>query len=196
MIKSTFIVILMIFMLSASYAVEQDKPRSILFEISPGVTYNLTKQLNLPDFQYQNYFAGITTSVEFSSEYNIKIGIESGYLPITGIDNQQITNHNGQSQANAQLSTIPILLRFSMSYSDFSISYANGAYFMISYVDAFGQTSRSKEVASGLKLGLQYNILNINSSKILLHSNFYYMSDIGHLVVFFGIASNFNILNL
>ncbi len=169
--------------------------RRLSAEISIGANFNTTHQVSLPGLSYQNTTAAFSGTFFYESEFLIKIGIESGYFPVTGINNQSVTNEFGTTTVNSQLSAIPLLLVFSMNYENLYLQYGRGAFFMVSIVDAFGTKSRSSETVAGFNLGLLYKYPLNNNWKIGAAAKFYYISDAGNSLIFLGAVINYNLMS-
>jgi hypothetical protein len=164
-------------------------------ELVLGFNFNTTKQVEIPGLDYKNTSAGFSSTFFYESEYRIKIGIESGYFPVTGINNVNITNEFGSTTVNSQLSAVPILLVFSMNYDNFYINYGRGVYLMFSVIDAFGEYSRSNELVAGFNFGFSYKYPINKDWKIGAEAKLYYISDAGNSMIFSGLVLNYTMLN-
>jgi hypothetical protein len=170
------------------------KERKLSLELGIGANFNITPQISLPGLSYQNISTGSTITFFYESEYLIKIGFESGYLPITGINNQIVNNEFGNTNVNTQLSAIPLLFTFTLDYANFYITYGHGLYLMFSYIDAFELISRSAELVAGSSIGLSYKYPINDNWKVGAVTKLYYMWDAGNSVIFSGIIINYNLL--
>ena len=171
------------------------KERTFSLEFGLGANFNLTPQISLPELSYQNISAASTLTFIYESEYLIKIGFESGYLPITGINNQTVDNEFGTTTVNTGLSAVPLLFTFTLDYSNFYITYGHGAYLIFSNIDAFGLISRSSELVAGSSLGISYKYPLNNDWKLGAVTKLYFMWDTGNSTIFSGLIINYNLGN-
>ncbi len=195
--KTKFILIVLLFLI-VNQIKAQDTTltlRKLSLELVLGVNFNITHQVNLPGLEYKNISAGFSSTFFYESEYLIKVGIESGYFPVTGLNKVDLATEFGSTAVNAQLSTVPILLVFSMSYHNFYINFGRGVYLMFSVIDAFGENSRSNELVAGFNFGFSYKYPIYKNWKIGALAKFYYISDAGNSMIFSGIVLNYTMLN-
>lgn len=190
--------IILVILLSSICAFSQTHDtvyRKLSSEICLGTSYNSSTKYNPTNSQYWNWDLTGTARFMYESEYNLKIGFETGYLQITGINHQNISNEFGNSEVNAQLSAIPFLIVFTMNYKDFYINYGKGAYYMLSKVNAFGTISRSSELVAGFNIGFSYKYPINEKWKIGFDSKYYYMSDNSSSLIFVGLLANYTFAN-
>ncbi len=168
--------------------------KNIIIEAGVAFGHNLSNELPIEGIEYDNNSISLFMRILLQSENILKIGIESGLLPIKNIYNLPMTNQFGTTQVKANLDAVPILLLFSMDISKFSIYYGMGYYYIISRISAFDEISTSTDYSLGLMFSLEYNFELNEYLKLGAFAKLNLISDSARTLMNLGIKLEYHFL--
>ena len=123
-------------------------------------------------------FSG-TIIIMWEPEHLLSIGIESGYLQLYNLDNQQVGEPPNTFGITSSLNAVPIIAVFSMKIIDnFKLSGGSGMFILYSRVDAINNPVISSQLSTGSYIAANY--LHPLSDLIALGGEikFYYINKI------------------
>ncbi len=182
------IIIFSIFCLSA-----KDIHKKINLEIGGAFSRNLTNELPIFGLEYDNNSYASFARFVLQSENRLKMGIESGLLPIKNIYNMPITNQFGTTNVKANLDAIPILLLFSMDVDNFAAYFGMGYYYIISRISAFDEVSISTDYSPGLMFSFDYTFNFYFNTKLGSFVKLFLISDSARTLINFGIKLEYEL---
>ena len=153
-----FLLILLAMVESYAPCLAKDKPNQFALEteLSFGVSYSLNSKNAYDIGDYSR--AGVIGNLRllWVPDNKLKVGLETGIVPISYLKNDKFTNEYGITNLTAGLEAYPILLVFSMNIIGLDAYAGFGYYFSTSTTSAFGEKTISNEIDFGAMLALAY----------------------------------------
>jgi len=101
--------------------------------------------------------AVFTARLMWQPEHILRIGLESGYLPLYYLETKFYDTVYGDTDAELSLNSVPIIAVFAMEvYDNFEIFGGIGGFILISRVSSFGNTVGSTSWSNAYELGMNY----------------------------------------
>lgn len=126
-------------------------PRNINLNLGLGYSYYLTS------LEYKNLHRRpfvLTTRLMWQPEHLLRIGLESGYVPLYLIETKDAQSVFGETDVNISLDAVPILFIFSMAFHPkVEIFGGIGGFILISEMDSFDNKVSSTSWSNGSVLG-------------------------------------------
>ena len=176
-----------------NYAQEQETTYSLSAYFGLGYT-RFVSDLNYTELN-KNGYSG-TLRIMWEPEHLLSVGIESGYLHLYTLDEQQVTFPEASFKITSQLSGVPINAIVAMRISDnFRLSVGTGGIILISRVDALGNVVSSTQFSIDMTAGISY--LYPLSSALYLggEMKFYFISKIEDRDLTFQLSLRYKFLS-
>lgn len=149
-----FIIILGLGSIQASYAQSDDSLYSVSAYLGAGYSIFLS-ELDFPKLS-KNGFSG-TIRIMWEPEHLLSIGLESGYLQLYKLDNQQVGEPPITFGITSSLNTVPIIVVLSMKIIDnFKLSVGSGMFILYSQIDAINNPVKSSQLSTGSYFAVNY----------------------------------------
>jgi hypothetical protein len=140
--------------LSSGYAQSGDTTYSVTTYISLGYS-RFISDLSF-DRLNKNGFSG-TVRIMWEPEHLLSVGIESGYVQLYKLDNQQVGEPPRTFGITSNLNTIPIIAVFSMRiFENIKLSVGSGMFILYSNVDAMNTPVTNSQLSTGSYFAANY----------------------------------------
>jgi hypothetical protein len=175
-------------------AQEKDSLYHINFNIGFGTAFYLTDMnyKNLSD----NYPFVFTFRFMWEPEHLLRLGIESGYLPLFYLESKFHDTIFGDTEAELSLNSIPILGVFAMEvFQNFEVLGGVGGFLLISEVTSFDNYVLSTSWSNAYELGFSY--LHPINKKLKIGGEFktYYITKLENYDMVFQIALKYSLFS-
>lgn len=187
-----YVVIILFYILFVSPLNAQDQERFFSIEIGSNYNYSLKRESEPVDLNLIRSSASAELAFFYESEYMIDIGLRSAYIPVKSVKEQFYESDGVGSVVNYNLTAIPIMLEFRISYESLQLSYSNGAYIMLTNLDAYGSISKSSDLMTGFSLGIKYNFILDKKFELSPVAQIFYISENSMKIITLGLKLNYN----
>ncbi len=149
-----------------------------MFFLSFGIRENIFAQNSVPQYHIDldagsgpaKYFSGLeyddlneispfvfTFRIMWEPEYLLRIGVESGYLPLYDMKTRFYDTVYGTTDAHLSLEAVPLVLIFSTQvYENVEVFGGVGGFVLFSEVSSFGNTVRNRSWSNAYEFGVNY----------------------------------------
>jgi hypothetical protein len=191
---SLTVALLLILATTGLKAQEKDSLYHINFDLGLGPAMYLT------DMSYKNLYGNypfvFTFRFMWEPEHLLRLGIESGYLPLFYLESKFYDTVFGDTDAKLSLNSIPIMGVFAMEvFNNFEIIGGVGGFILISEVTSFDNYVLSTSFSTAYELGFSY--LHPISKKLKLGGEFktYYITKLENYDVVLQIMMKYSLFS-
>ncbi len=195
-IFSIFVSIFLAFSLCTTEleAQESDSLYHISFDVGLGPAMYLTNMDY--DNLYGSYPFVFTFRFMWEPEHLLRLGIESGYLPLFYLETKFYDTVFGNTEAELSLNSVPILAVFAMEVvENFEIFGGVGGFILISEVSSFDNYVLSTSWSNAYELGISYRHPLNNKLKIGGELKSYYISRLENYDVALQLSIKYSIFS-
>ena len=141
---------------------EVQKNFRIGVETGLGYSYKMRSSNNLPG-DYSRSGLGASFRIKWGTGNKFGAGFETGWIPISSLDNGSVINEFGSTSIKASLNALPVLIFVGMQAYNVQLHAGLGYYRVFASTTAFGYTNTSSEWDFGYMISLGY-VYPLNSS--------------------------------
>ncbi len=175
-------------------AQESDSLYHISFDVGLGPAMYLTNMDY--DNLYGSYPFVFTFRFMWEPEHLLRLGIESGYLPLFYLETKFYDTVFGNTEAELSLNSVPILAVFAMEVvENFEIFGGVGGFILISEVSSFDNYVLSTSWSNAYELGISYRHPLNNKLKIGGELKSYYISRLENYDVALQLSIKYSIFS-
>lgn len=175
-------------------AQESDSLYHISFDVGLGPAVYLTNMDY--DNLYGSYPFVFTFRFMWEPEHLLRLGIESGYLPLFYLETKFYDTVFGNTEAELSLNSVPILAVFAMEVvENFEIFGGVGGFILISEVSSFDNYVLSTSWSNAYELGISYRHPLNNKLKIGGELKSYYISRLENYDVALQLSIKYSIFS-
>jgi len=175
-------------------AQENDSLYNINLDVGLGPAFYFTK-MDYENF-YGNYPFVFTFRVMWEPEHLLRLGIESGYLPLFYLESKFYDTVFGSTEARLSLNSVPIIGVFTMEvFENFEIIGGVGGFILISEVSSFDNYVMHTSWSNAYELGFSY-LYPINKKlKIGGEVKSYYITRLENYDLVFHVALKYTLFS-
>lgn len=167
-----------------------------LYSVTAYIGFGYANFLSELDFNKlsKSGFAG-TFRIMWEPEHLLSIGLESGYLQLYKLNNQQVGEPPNTFEITSSLNAIPIVAVFSMKIiHNFKLSVGSGMFILYSHVDAMDNPVITSQLSTGSYFSANY--FHQLSGKLFLGGEikYFYINKIEDGDLLFQIALQYKLL--
>ena len=174
-------------------AQETDSLYNVTFDLGMGPAMYLT------NMDYENLYGNsfvFTFRFMWEPEHLLRLGIESGYLPLFHLETKFYDTVFGDTEAELSLNSIPIMGVFAMEVvENFEVFGGVGGFILISEVTSFDNYVLSKSWSNAYELGISYRHPLNNKLKIGGELKSYYISRLENYDVALQLSIKYSIFS-
>jgi len=191
--QDRIVVIFLVALLAFSFATaelkaqERDSLYHVNFDIGLGPAMYLTKM----DYEnlYGSYPFVFTFRFMWEPEHLLRLGIESGYLPLFYLETKFYDTVFGDTEAELSLNSVPIMAVFAMEVvENFEVFGGVGGFILISEVTSFDNYVLSTSWSNAYELGFSYLYPISKKLKIGGEVKSYYITKLENYDLVFHVA--------
>jgi hypothetical protein len=149
-------ILLYFYIFSGSLFSRPDSSSYLKIDLAGGYSRSIYNQGSYQFGEYSRAGFGGMFRIIWQSENILGLGIESGYLPLASLRQDNFSNEFGKSDIRANISAIPILADFSFDFGKFYFNTSAGYYLVSSRINAFGEKSFSSTFDFGFSFSFGY----------------------------------------
>ena len=133
-------------------AQENTPPYRVNVSIGSGYSYYITS-LEMNSMNKHSFNA--TAKIMWQPEHLLRVGIESGYLPLYTLERKNFRSKSGTTDVAISLDAVPVMLVFAMElYPGFEVSAGLGGMILYSSMESFDNKVVSSSWSNGVALGV------------------------------------------
>jgi|WetSurMetagenome_2_1015567.scaffolds.fasta_scaffold31630_4 hypothetical protein len=153
-LRALCILILILISTSVWFASAQSKDSTYKILIESGGGYGLSKD-SASQSVTRYGFSGMLR-IMWKPDHRLKVGIETGWLRIASLDEEEIKNEFGTVKLNASLNAIPVMAVFDMDIWRLNLYTGLGYYYVLSTISVENEKITNTKWNIGFYLALAY----------------------------------------
>lgn len=156
------------------WAQSRDVGYKVNLDLGFGYSYYLTS-LEYENLHYRPFV--LTTRLMWQPEHLLRIGLESGYVPLYLIETKEAQSVFGETDITISLDALPIMFIFSMEvHSKFEIYGGIGGFILFSEMNSFDNKVSSISWSNGSEIGASFWFFQKGDWQIGSEMKTYYIS--------------------
>ncbi len=188
------VVFLFLFTLTEHKAQNNDPLYNVNFNLGLGPSIYLT------DMDYENFYGNypfvFTFRIMWEPEHLLKLGVESGYLPLFYLETKFFDTVFGTTNAELSLNSIPVMAVFSMEFAEnFELIGGVGGFILISEVTSFDNYVLSWSWSNAYELGVSYLHPISANLKVGGEIKTYYISRLENYDLVFNVSLKYSLFS-
>lgn len=161
--------------------------------IGLGYSYFISSLTEFDGYNPHSYNA--TLKIMWQPEHLLRVGLESGFLSLYTVNQNEFNSEYGKTNIDLSLSAIPIILLFTMEFfEDFEISSGVGVYFLFNNIDSHDNKVSNSVFSNGYYSSLAYYYPLSKDFKIGGELKYYYISKIEDADISMQLSVKYNLL--
>lgn len=145
--------------------------------VGAGYSYYLSSFENYDGFNPGSF--NITAKIMWQPEHLLRVGIESGYLSLYSVHQNNFESEYGSTDVDISLSAVPLILIFSMElFENFELTSGVGVFFLLSNVGSYDNKVSSTVFSNGYSAAASYYFPVNEEISLGGELKYYYMSKI------------------